>query len=128
MYESKRTFKVWDYNVSHKQLLLRSPRTDGDIENIDIIFWGVEVVSIPTTFSGLSLHKLPSNELGDCLKSGTQCSEVPAFKLESIGFHGLVRAAGCKILTNQLDIFDSSLVYADQDRPSEDFGVVLVRL
>ena len=112
MYESNRSFKIWDYNVSHKQLLIRSPRTNGETENIDIVFWGVELIALETSFEGLSLQR------------GVAESEpsVPTFVVGS----GHVRAAGCKVLVNQLEIFDSSLVYFDRDRSTEEYGAVLI--
>lgn len=112
MYESKRVFKIWDYNVSHKQLLIRSPRTNGEVENIDVIFWGVEHISLASSFDGLSLERGVANSE----------TSIPVFAVGS----GHVIAAGCKVLVNQLEIFDSSLVYFDRDRATEEYGAVLV--
>jgi LmbE family N-acetylglucosaminyl deacetylase len=41
MYESERDFKLWDYRVSHAQLLLRSPMSPDRGTNVDVQFWGV---------------------------------------------------------------------------------------
>jgi hypothetical protein len=112
MYESKRSFKIWDYNVSHKQLLIRSPRTNGEVENIDLVFWGVERIELDSAFDGLSLARVARNSE----------DSVPVF---SVG-NGHVVAAGCKVLVNQLEIFDSSLVYFDRDRSVEEYGAVVV--
>ena len=113
MYESKRAFKVWDYNVSHKQLLIRSPRTNGEIENIDVVFWGVERIELDSSFDGLSLGRVATDSE----------DMVPVFSVNS----GIVVAAGCKVLVNQLESFDSSLVYFDRDRSPEEYGAVLVK-
>lgn len=113
MYESKRTFKIWDYNVSHKQLLIRSPRTDGETKNIDVVFWGVEHIALETSFNGLSLRRSTSDSEHSSL-------------VYSVGL-GRVVAAGCKVLVNELEIFDSSLIYFDRDRATEEYGTVLVQ-
>jgi hypothetical protein len=111
VYESKREFKIWDYNVTHKQLLIRSPRTNRERENIDIVFWGVEQVALDTSFDGVSL------QLHAC--------DAESSLVFTIGI-GRVRAAGCKVLANELELFDSSLVYFDRDRAAEEYGTVLV--
>jgi hypothetical protein len=38
---SNRKFKLWDYDVSHRQLLLRSPKSEKFDTNLDIIFLDV---------------------------------------------------------------------------------------
>ncbi len=128
MYESQRTFKVWDYNVSHKQLLLRSPLTNGEINNIDIVFWGVEFISIPTIMDGLVLRKLTMVEVKDHPITRIRTSSLPLFGFGKSAPLDFVMAAGCKVLVNQLEIFDSSLIYADRDRVPEEYGTVLVML
>lgn len=47
---SSRTFRIWDYFVSHSQLLVRSPKLNDDDFHIDIIFSGVEYVSLPALY------------------------------------------------------------------------------
>lgn len=44
---SPRRFTVWEYYVSHGQLLIRSAWGQEDNVNIDILFHGVEYVSLP---------------------------------------------------------------------------------
>ncbi len=128
MYESKRAFKLWDYNVSHKQLLLRSPHTSTEIDNVDIVFWGVEYISIPTALDTILLRKVSVKELGEHLNLQNRDLASPAFIFGNSNCVDFVLAAGCKVLVNQLEIFDSSLVYADRDRPQEEYGKVVVKL
>jgi hypothetical protein len=119
---------MWDYNVTHKQLLLRSPRTSGESDNIDIVFWGVEYVSIPTILDAVVLDKVRMNELPEQPVLGDRDSTMTAFRFGNTTTIGFVLAAGCKVLVNQLEIFDSSLVYADRDRPKQEYGTVLAEL
>lgn len=43
-----RKFQFWEYKVSHGSLLLRSPKTaEGFETNVDIVFSGVEYISLP---------------------------------------------------------------------------------
>src|SRR4051794_11561024 len=74
LFKSDRPFQLWDYTVSHRQLLLRSPiapRTSTSprfTTNVDLVFWGVESLSIPTWFEGLQVSLSPggagSGDLG----------------------------------------------------------------
>jgi hypothetical protein len=60
----EREFKLWDYKVSHKQLLLRSPRTPTIATNIDIVFWDVSYIAISTILNGLTLAKASLDDVG----------------------------------------------------------------
>ena len=128
MYESERIFQLWDYTVSHKQLLLRSPPEGQEDGNIDIVLWGVEVVSIPTIFKHIKIRRLSAQEVENnpAIRTEDRCASV--FGIESIGTSGFIVASGCKILVNHLDLFDSSLVYVFRDRAIEEYGCVLEML
>ena len=54
---SERRFCLWDCNISHKQLLLRSPRTPEIATNIDIVLWGVEFLQLPTVLDGVAMTR-----------------------------------------------------------------------
>jgi hypothetical protein len=41
-----RAFQFWEYHVSHGRLLIRSPGVKGAEKNVDVIFHGVEFVSL----------------------------------------------------------------------------------
>ncbi len=119
MYKSDREFKLWDYNVSHQQLLLRSPRTGDQTANIDVLFWGVAFVRVPTVLQGLDVQLE-----NDSVRSDEQGF---TFSLTSEGKTFSVVASGCKVLKNELEVFDSSLVYFDRDRDENEYGEVLAR-
>ena len=127
MFESKRQFKLWDYNVSHQQLLLRSPRTGNETDNIDLVFWGVKHVCLPSVLEEVSLRLATTEEVDQFSGLITTDSDIPVFHVEASDGSGVVVAAGCKVLKNELEIFDSSLVYFDRDRPKDEYGVVIVQ-
>jgi hypothetical protein len=123
MYESKRDFKLWDYRVSHGQLLLRSPMSPDLNTNVDLQFWGVEFVRLPTVMHGIRLRLANDDEktsvagryAPECNGSVFSCDEDGA---------AIVIAAGCRVLENAMDIFESSLfsIHDPEDRP---LGTVL---
>jgi len=55
-----RIFKIWDYAVGMKQLLIRSS-TLGK-ENIDLIFYGVSYLDCPMLFRGLAIDDATEQE------------------------------------------------------------------
>lgn len=65
IYLSNRKFKLWSYSISHCSLLLRSPMQFLDEDeysskndhNIDMEFWGVEYLNIPTKIDSLSIDE-----------------------------------------------------------------------
>ena len=59
VFSSTRPFQLWDYHVSHNRLLLRSPASPEHPKNQDIIYYGVRILDIPTTFFGLDVDSVP---------------------------------------------------------------------
>lgn len=55
MLRSERRFQIWDYYVTHGQLLVRSHKTVTHPKNLDLMFKGVEYVELPATLFGLEL-------------------------------------------------------------------------
>jgi hypothetical protein len=51
-----RQFQVWDYTVSHKRLLIRSPRNEDFGYNVDIIFEVVKSINIQTSLGEISIE------------------------------------------------------------------------
>jgi hypothetical protein len=123
MFTSDRRFKLWDCRVSHNQLLIRSPATPEIPTNIDVIFWGVEFVSVPTNLNGLAIERQ-----SDGSNIGIPISPSPngeRFLIESNGKCFAVVAAGFKVLENSLDIFESSLEGFAATQAGRDLGNVL---
>lgn len=124
-FSSNRRFQLWDYNVSHKQLLLRSPSSPEIAGNVDIVFWQVEYMALPTTLKEVLLAS--ANEVERvAIKTafGTEL-EASLYRLDSGGRSYFVAAGGFKVLTNHLEIFESTLVDFGIDRPREWYGDVV---
>ena len=107
---SRRRFQLWDYNVSHRQVLLRSPGIGND-PNIDLIFKNVRYLQLPTDFDGLEVVAATEEEVEEV--SANVGSLVPASDLfvliDSHGRRGLVAASEKLLAPNHLEMFESSL-------------------
>jgi hypothetical protein len=125
-YNSSRTFQVWDYQVSHKRLLLRSPISPEESWNCDIVFYGVELLNIPTVLRGLEISRDPLN-LDDSNGSIPRRAPSPVYKIISCGKSYQIVAVAYKVLRNQLDIFDSGLDSPSNERPISELGEVVSR-
>ena len=72
--KSDRHFQVWEYLISHGQLLLRSPKfvgtleTPGQATNIDLVFVAVEYLSLPTTLKGIEFVEPTNKEINEAKK------------------------------------------------------------
>jgi hypothetical protein len=75
MFESDRTFRLWDTIISQQRLLLRSPKSEKIQRNLDVMFFGIKYLQIPTSFEGIKIDT-PNQE---------QLMEVRQFYLESFG-------------------------------------------
>lgn len=106
----ERTFRIWDYRVSHDQLLLRSPaRGDAD-RNVDIVFVGVEYLNLPSRLEGVTLITAEPVEIARAETAvGRQLDPQQVFVLSSGGHRYMVVAVAMNVLENELDLFESSL-------------------
>lgn len=56
IYSNKKdSFKIIDFAITHNQLLIRSMKSRIRDYNIDIIFYSVENLLIPTSFNGIEI-------------------------------------------------------------------------
>lgn len=105
-----RRFRVWDYRVSHDQLLIRSPRSEHQTRNVDVLFAGVEYLELATMFEELEIAAPTNADL-----ARVQAAHRPGVQLDYVrvlvskGHRYVVVAAGMEIEENELDLFESSL-------------------
>ena len=104
IYQSDRTFQLWDYTVGHAQLLLRSPATADEPFNLDIVFLGVQGLDIPTRLPGLVMLKPEPIE-----RPGRKIRH--RHRLLTGGDEYEIVAVAFRIYKNQLDLTESSLEY-----------------
>ena len=110
MQHFKRNFRLWDFRVSHDQLLLRSPKTAENPKNLDVAFVGVEYVELPTKLKELTVGEAGDNDFRRADQAvGSPVPRGQVFVIESGGRRYVVVAAAVKVFENDLDIFESSL-------------------
>ncbi len=127
IYSSEREFQVWDYTVSHQQILIRSPSTPEVRGNVDLIFLGVEYLGIPSSFHGLGLDVASPEESAEVKRSlsgGWEGSGV--YTLVSEGRRYSLVAAAFRVYENDLDIFESTLEYFTKDARGPQPGELIV--
>jgi hypothetical protein len=104
----QRTFKLWEYKVSHGSLLIRSPKGPEATLNVDILCFSLEYLAAPTRMRGLDLLE-PSDE--DLLRlAGALGKEVSASRARVILSEGrrLPIVAGRFVVSeNDDEIFSS---------------------
>jgi hypothetical protein len=56
-------FKLWEYRVSHKQLLIRCPKLSEASRNVDLKFYNVEYIDLPSVFHDLEIDEANQDEI-----------------------------------------------------------------
>jgi len=109
----ERRFRVWDYNVSHDQMLIRSPHGADDPMNLDIRFRGVEYVDLASTMEGISLEQPTDRDYEAVAERMGMSVQHPnkLFVLVTGGIRYYVVAAHMSVQENLLDYMESSLEY-----------------
>jgi hypothetical protein len=62
LYRSERYFKVWQYTVSHRRLLLRSTRDNPPSTRIDVHFGGIGLMLLRPFYEGLVIREGTADE------------------------------------------------------------------
>lgn len=110
MKESKRIFRIWDFRVSHDQLLIRSPKSASEPSNIDLAFVGVEFVELPTMLKGLRVAEPTADDAKRVeLALNRPVALNRVFVIETDGHRYAIVAAAMRVSENELDMFESSL-------------------
>ena len=110
---SDRTFQVWEYQVSHGQLLIRSASIpeeteSGTRENIDLLCYGVEYMALPTILAGVELGAATAEEISYLEQLlGGAVAPTRVRILISRGRRYPVVAAAFYLSRNDWDCFDS---------------------
>lgn len=112
---SNRKFKMWAYIVSHSSLLLRSEMTYSDQDNysedtaynIDLEFFGVNYINIPTNLDELAIKEITIEELAIDILIDLLKYNMKIFEIESKKKKYYIIASGLLIGKNK---------WEDQDR------------
>lgn len=106
-------FRIFDYFVSHSQLLLRCSETDDQrCINTDILFEGVEYIELPTFFEDPTLSLGNKDDLEAAAKRSSQ-PFVPelqqVFVVQAQQQRYLVVAVSLEVSRNELPPLESSI-------------------
>lgn len=119
----ERNFQVWEYQVSHGQLLVRSPqgpatdRAPAQTTNIDLVFVGVEFFQLPRALRGLAIERSTLEERTVLASSvGRTVEPERAWTLVSESRRYFVVAASLTVSENNWDIFDSPFEFRSHFR------------
>ena len=112
IFSSNRLFTIFDFFISHSQLLIRSSKNDDYDKNIDIIFFDVKFQQINTYFKGFKLRmgdkeifskKYPS------VKEYLSSNENNLFEIDANNEIYYIAASFAKVYENELAFNETSL-------------------
>jgi len=105
LFSSDRVFAPYDFLVSHRQLLLRSDKIKGYPSNIDIIFFDVKYMELPSTLDSIAISEIPSDLVAEKLQSysGT------CYQIQANGDDFYVIAGEVRVFKNLLELSETSL-------------------
>jgi hypothetical protein len=122
-HKSDRRFQIWEYQVSHRQLLIRSPQapaTDKSPEfrtNLDVVCLGVDYMAVPRAFDGLELMSPTSDEIQHLeVLLGRPIAPDHVKVLVSDGKRFTVVASSLSVSENDWDLFESPFEFRSQFR------------
>lgn len=115
LFSSDRLFQVWQYTVSHRQLLLRSTRDEAFPKRLEILFKAVDFMAVPPILDGLKITACSPPE-GELAAASAVAGSAIWYRLESRGTTAHV-AAGAMVLG------EDELEYDDPSALIEDFGL-----
>jgi hypothetical protein len=118
--ESDRAFQMWAYSVSHSQLLIRSAKSKENPENIDVAFFGVTLMDVPSGFIGLTVEDASSDEVENVRGRVRDPAAVRrVYALISQGKRYLVAAADLRVSKNALGYRETDLDFLAFVKPGQ---------
>jgi len=112
IFKSDRYFTVFDFKVSHGQLLLRSSKDDDYIKNIDVIFFGTSYIQLFTSAFSICVRILDKNQKlihYDSVNSFLNFDENYLFEIETSDEQFYIGASYFKVYENDLEFNETSL-------------------
>ena len=112
IFKSDRYFTVFDFIISHGQLLLRASKGDDNIKNIDIIFFGARYIQLFTSLSSISIRIVDKNKdliNYDSVSSFLNNDENYLFEIETNNEKFYIGASYFKVYENELEFNETSL-------------------
>ena len=116
---SDRSFQIWIFSVSHDQLLIRSPKSKENAENIDVAFFGVHLMDVAAGFIGLTVEDATASEVETVRPRQMAGDEGKVYALISQGKRYLVVAAGIRVSRNTLGYSETDLDFMTFVKPGQ---------
>ena len=107
VFESNESFRFLDYQISHKQLLIRGENAADGQNNIDLIFDGTEIVNCPTGFIGVKIYQLNTEEIENRNIENQYTHRV--FLIITEGQEYYIKTGLLRIYKNSLTLNESSI-------------------
>lgn len=112
-YRSERRFQLWEFFVSHSQLLIRSPKGGSEERNVDIVFRGAEYISLPSHFEvhgGIEVREGAESDLSSFASLGDfSYPECRVFWVTSGPRRHVVIAAQCRVVETDCEFMEPGL-------------------
>jgi hypothetical protein len=109
-----RVFQLWEYQVGHGKLLVRSPRSKERITNIDIICGAVEYFELPTFIPNLQIEEGSEEEIQRAKrllgKRFHRTAKVHAFVISGERF--IVVLCALQIRENSLEFYEKPIEFS----------------
>ena len=120
---SDRLFKIWEYQISHGQLLIRSPQvpasgtSPGLLTNVDLVCMGVDYMAVPRVLHGIDLVAPTPDEIQHLeLLLGVTIAPEHIKIVASSGQRFPIVASSFSLVENDWDIFESPFEFRSQYR------------
>ncbi|PYS98258.1 MAG: hypothetical protein DMF63_16525 [Acidobacteria bacterium] len=108
-FKSDRYFTFFDYHSSHRQLLLRSSKDDANPRNVDVIFFDVRYIQLPTAVRGMTITVVRDGRTRYDSLSGHFDGNGSVFELKVGSDIFYIVGAFFRVYENDLDFFETSL-------------------
>jgi hypothetical protein len=102
-----RTFEIWSYRPSHRQLLLRSNKDEHHATRVEILFRGVSLLTIPTVLPHLEITIV---EPSDVDLTGVEADDKTVFRISASNFKGVIVADTMQVHEDEADYFEKSAI------------------
>ena len=101
-------FKFWEYRVSHSQLLIRCPKLSEGSKNVDLKFYNVEYVDLPSVLPDLQIEDPNQDDIVFATsRLGKPVEKMRVVVLTTRGQRYIVIAGAVTISESTMGIFES---------------------
>lgn len=108
IFYSARLFEAWRYTVNHRQLLLRSNKTEDLSTRIEVLFKDVDFMALPPAMRGLRVTKCDMATEGLLAALPEISSSKPWYRIEADRLVGYVAAGAVLINEDELSYNEAS--------------------